>query len=83
MAEALVARSNDIFVDTFDIASLFARAGEVDEALHWLGKAVDVGAYKATYVAFWPHLDPVRGDPRFQDLLKRVYGEKLEDILQP
>jgi len=83
MAEALVVRSNDIFVDPFDIASLFARAGEVDEALHWLGKAVDVGAYKATYVAFWPHLDPVRGDPRFQDLLERVYGEKLEDILQP
>jgi len=82
MADALVARSNDIYVDPFDIASTFARAGRVDEALHWLDKAVDVGSYKVTYVAFWPHLDPVRGDPRYRDLVDRVYGPKAPDILR-
>ena len=82
MAEALVARSNDIFVDPFDIASLFARAGEVDEALHWLGTAIEVGSYKVTYVAFWPHLDPVRGAAGYRDLVDRVYGPKAQDILR-
>jgi TolB-like protein/DNA-binding winged helix-turn-helix (wHTH) protein len=82
MAEALVARSNDIFVDPFDIASIFARAGNIEEALHWLGKAVDVDSYKVTYLAFWPHFDGLRNDARFRVLLERVYGEKLEDIPQ-
>jgi len=83
MAEALVARSNDIFVDPFDIASIFARAGSVDEALYWLGKAVDVGSFKVPYLAYWPHFDGLRGDARFRALLERVYGEKLEEILRP
>ena len=41
MAEALVARTNLAYVEPFDIAENFARAGMADETLQWLEKAVD------------------------------------------
>ncbi len=52
----------------------------VDEALHWLDQAVEHGSYKMTYIAYWPHFDVVRDDPRFQGLLERVYGERAPKI---
>ena len=80
MAEALVARASDAYVDPFDIGETFARAGVVDEALHWLDKAATHGSYKMNYLAFWPHLDVLRDDPRYQELLERVYGPRAQEI---
>ena len=80
VAEALVARANEFYVDPFDIGATFARAGMIDEALHWLDKAFEHGSYKMTYIAFWPHLDVLRDDPRFQHLMERVYGQKVQEI---
>ena len=82
MAEALVARANESYVDPFDIGATYARAGMVDEALHWLDEATRHGSYELIYLAFWPHLDPVRNDPRYQDLLQRVYGERAQEIMR-
>jgi len=83
MAEALVARASESFVDPFDIGETFARAGMVDEALHWLDRAVEHGSYEMTYVAYWPHLDVVRDDPRYQELLERIYGQRAQEIGRP
>jgi tetratricopeptide (TPR) repeat protein len=80
IAEALVARGREIYVDPSDIGEFFARAGLVDEALYWLERAVEDGSYEMTYMAFWPHWDVLRDDPRYQDLLTRVYGDKAEAI---
>ena len=82
MAEALVARSQKSYVEPFDIGETFARAGMVDEALYWLERAVEHGSYETTYIAYWPHLDVLRDDPRYQVLLERVYGKKAEDIVR-
>jgi len=46
----------------------------VDEALRWLDKAVENGSYEETFIAFWPHWDLLRDDPRYQGLVERVYG---------
>jgi tetratricopeptide (TPR) repeat protein len=80
MAEVLVARAKDSYVDPFEIAETFARAGLVDEALRWLDKAIDYGSYEITYMAFQPEFDRLRSDPRFQGLLQRVYGDTAADI---
>ena len=74
MAEALVARSNESYVDPFEIGKTFARAGMVDEALHWLDRAVEYGSFETNYIAFRPDFDVLREDPRYQDLVDRVYG---------
>jgi TolB-like protein/DNA-binding winged helix-turn-helix (wHTH) protein/Tfp pilus assembly protein PilF len=75
IAEALIARANDSYVDPFEIGKTFARAGMVDEALHWLNRAVEYGSYEIMYLAFRPDFDVLRDDPRYEDLLERVYGE--------
>jgi TolB-like protein/DNA-binding winged helix-turn-helix (wHTH) protein/tetratricopeptide (TPR) repeat protein len=80
MAKAMVARANESFVDPFDIGETLARAGVVGEALYWLERAVEYGSYELNYIAFLPHLDVLRDDPRFQVLLERVYGHKAQDI---
>ena len=80
MAEALVARTSATYLDPGDIAELYARAGLVDEALLWLEKAVENGSYEESFAAFWPHWDVLRDDPRYEDLLERVYGEKAQEI---
>ncbi|MGH9776881.1 MAG: winged helix-turn-helix domain-containing tetratricopeptide repeat protein [Candidatus Acidiferrales bacterium] len=57
----------------FVLARLCVRLGRIDEAFHWLEKA-----YEARYpnmpnikvAAAW--LDPVRSDPRYADLLRRL-----------
>jgi TolB-like protein/DNA-binding winged helix-turn-helix (wHTH) protein len=74
MAEALVARTNESYVDPFDIAEIFARSGTVDEALYWLEKSVDYGSFDLTYIAFRPDFEMLHENPRFQNLVARVYG---------
>ncbi|MGB5332915.1 MAG: winged helix-turn-helix domain-containing protein [Woeseiaceae bacterium] len=80
MAEVMVDRASENYVDPFDIAEMFARAGMVDEGILWLEKAADHGSYELTYVAYWPHLDVLRDHPRYRDLLVRVYGQKAQGI---
>jgi tetratricopeptide (TPR) repeat protein len=82
MAEALVGRANQSYVDPLHIGETYARAGMVDEALHWLDRAAQQGSYNMIHFAFWPHLDAVRNDPRYQDLLQRVYGERAQEIMR-
>ena len=82
MAETLVARANESYVDPFYIAEIFARAGMFEEALFWLEKAVDYGSYDITYLAFRPEFDALNEDPRYHDLLQRVYGERTQKIMR-
>jgi tetratricopeptide (TPR) repeat protein len=79
-AEAMVARVRETYVDPFDIGETFARAGMIDEAVHWLERALEHGTYEMAYIAYLPHLDVLRDDPRFQDLMERVYGERAAKI---
>ena len=82
MAENLVGRENKSYVDPLYIGETYARAGMVDEALHWLDKAARYGSYNLIHLTFWPHLDTVRNDPRYQDLLQRVYGDRAQEIMR-
>ena len=79
VAEAMVARASETYVDPFDVAEMFARAKMVDEGMHWLEKAADYGSYELTYVAYWPHFDVLRDHPRYQDLVERVYGSRARE----
>ena len=79
-AEALVDRARESYVNPFFIGETFARAEMVDEALHWLDQAVGHGSFNMTYLAFWPPFDVLRDDPRYQDLVERVYGDRAPEI---
>jgi tetratricopeptide (TPR) repeat protein len=47
-------------------------AGDYDLAMDWLEKAFEVRDPNQPYIALCPTFDPVRSDPRFQDLLRRM-----------
>ncbi len=55
-----------------DVALLYARLEEKDEAFAWLEKAYAVRAYDLLYLKACPEGDSLRGDPRFPDLLRRI-----------
>jgi DNA-binding winged helix-turn-helix (wHTH) protein/Tfp pilus assembly protein PilF len=80
MGEALVAQAEKSYVEPFNIAGAFARAGSFDKAMHWLERAVENGSYEMHYIAFWPHVDFMRDTERYQHLVTQVYGHKAQAI---
>jgi tetratricopeptide (TPR) repeat protein len=55
----------------FRLAILYLQAGDRDRALEWLQRAYEVRDPNVPYLRA-PEWDPVRSDPRFQDLMRRV-----------
>jgi serine/threonine protein kinase/tetratricopeptide (TPR) repeat protein len=58
-------------IPTF-IARWYLLAGDHDRAMEWLEKAFEVGDPNLPRTGFPPIWDPMRSDPRFQDLLRRM-----------
>lgn len=83
MAEVLVDRARESHVDPFQVAETFAWAGQVDEALEWLDRAVDEGSYEIVYVAFRPDFDVLHDDARYRKLLERIYGPRAMSVGRP
>ncbi len=59
-------------LDPNAIAQAFAGMGDKDRALAWLEKAYAQRSNGLTSLKVNPAYDPLRGDPRFRDLLRRV-----------
>lgn len=59
-------------IGAYEIALVYTGLGEKDEAFKWLEKAYAARDKGLTYLKVDPCFDPLRSDPRFQDLLRRV-----------
>jgi len=59
-------------VSAWGIAALHASLGDVDEAFRWLDVAIEEGATGLIFLRVHPRLDPIRKDPRYQALLRKV-----------
>jgi len=59
---------------SFDRALFNAQLGNKDEAFKYLEDIYQQRGIWMTYLRVEPRLDPLRDDPRFQDLLRRVEG---------
>ncbi len=68
----LVAASANRPVDPFDVATYYAVADERDPAFEWLEKAYEQRVPLLLHLTFNPYFDPIRDDPRFEDLLRRI-----------
>jgi tetratricopeptide (TPR) repeat protein len=55
-----------------DIAWRCVFAGDYDEAIDWFESAFEARDPMLPYIASWPMSNPLRSDPRFQDLLRRM-----------
>ncbi len=56
-----------------EIAATCTALGRNDEAFTWLNKAYDERASALVYLRVNRDYDPLRADPRFQDLLRRMH----------
>jgi predicted Zn-dependent protease len=60
------------YVKAVAFAYLFAGLGEKDQAFSYLQKAHEDRDYELTRLQVLPWVDPLRKDPRFQDILRRM-----------
>jgi serine/threonine-protein kinase len=70
--ELEIDESKDESLSAFEMAEILAQLGEKDRALEWLEKAQGQHHFMITYVKVAPNLDPLRSEPRFVDLLRRL-----------
>ena len=68
----ILQRSKQRYVPAFYVALISVGLGELETALEWLEKAYQDRDFYLIYLKVDPRLDPLRGDARFIDLLRRV-----------
>jgi TolB-like protein/DNA-binding winged helix-turn-helix (wHTH) protein/Tfp pilus assembly protein PilF len=64
--------NSDLVQDWFFIAGDFAALGEKDKAFEWLDMAVKNRDFFLTEMKGHPFMDPLRSDPRFDKLIKKI-----------
>jgi len=70
--DQLKERSQQTYVQPMWIAVIHTGLGEKDQAFDWMQKAYDDRSSWLVYLKVDPLFDPVRSDPRFADLQRRV-----------
>jgi TolB-like protein/Tfp pilus assembly protein PilF len=70
--QGLLERARQSYVSPFDIALIYTALGQKDTAFAWITKAVAERSTWLVYSKWEPRLDPLRSDPRFRDLLRRI-----------
>lgn len=69
---ALLMRPDDSML-LYNVGCIYSLLGEVDKAIECLGKAAAKGQTQRGWYEHDSNLDPVRGDPRFQQLLSSLH----------
>jgi DNA-binding winged helix-turn-helix (wHTH) protein/TolB-like protein/tetratricopeptide (TPR) repeat protein len=67
--ELLLARPDP---PTYQVAMLYTKLGDKDRALAWLEKLYEQRSGAMRTLKVYPVWDPLRADPRFQDLMRRA-----------
>jgi hypothetical protein len=65
-------RKQQGYVPAASFVIVYLGLGENEEAFSWLGEAYKERSNILQFVKVHPLLDPLRGDPRFTDLVHRV-----------
>ncbi|HWT79136.1 MAG TPA: tetratricopeptide repeat protein, partial [Candidatus Methylomirabilis sp.] len=68
----LLARSERGYFPSWVIATVYIGLGDKDQAFEWLGKAVEERGENVVWLKVGPLWDPLRSDPRFAGLLRRL-----------
>ncbi len=69
--------SKDRYVSAYSFALIYLGLGDKEEALGWLEKSYqDRAGSDIGYIRIDPLLDPLRGEPRFEELVTKVFAPK-------
>lgn len=72
LAQALQEKRNEGDLHETAFAGVYAALGDKDEALKSLEQAYEHHSYILCYLRLQPEWDPLRSDPRFQDIVRRM-----------
>ena len=62
----------------YELAQLYVTLSEFDEAIKYLNRAFEESNGEMVYLMVEPLFDPLRADPRFQELLDRMNFPEIE-----
>ena len=68
--EEILERRHEQWVTAYEIAIIYCLLGDRDSAFQWLSQAEREHAVGFTFVRVDPHLESLRSDPRFEELLR-------------
>jgi len=60
------------YVQPYAFAMIYCALGENEKAIDWLEKAYEDRVFWMAFLQVEPRLDPLRSEPRFQNLLRRM-----------
>ena len=72
MIAELQQRSTHHYIDPASVARIYIALGDKDSAFVWLQKAYDKHSPHILSIDVDSAYDPLRSDPRFQDLVRRI-----------
>ena len=70
--QTLLDRTKKSYVSPFEIATIYAALGDKEKAFAWLDRAVADRSSWLVYSKWEPRLNPLRSDPRFEPLLRKI-----------
>ncbi len=70
--DELTRRPSQSYVSPYEVGIVFVGLGDGEQALTWLDRAVEERDTYAVHLKVDPRLDPLRSDPRFHSLLRRM-----------
>ena len=70
--QEILAKRDTEWVTAYEIAIIYCLLGDQDDAFRWLAQAEREHAVGFTFVRVDPHLETLRSDPRFQQLMERT-----------
>ena len=68
--------SKQRYVAPFNMAIVYAGLGDKQQTFEWLEKAYEDHSLLLSLIRVWPQFDGLHGEPRFQDLLRRMGLER-------
>jgi hypothetical protein len=72
MLDSLEVRARTGFVPASSFAMLYSGLGDRDQTMKWVERQTADHSEWATLLAIDPWLDPIRGDPKFVAVQRRV-----------
>ncbi len=72
LLKELLEQSKQKYVSPFYISLIHLGLGQKDKAFEWLERAYEQRTHWMVYIKLHPMLDPLRSDPRFKALLKKM-----------
>jgi TolB-like protein len=80
LGQLQAAADHQVYVPPTCFAWTYLGLGDVDNAFVWLDRAVEACDRMMVPIQLYPIFDPLRGDPRFAELLRKMKLEPLDRV---